>query len=89
MKISICILSLWNLFTFLLMGLDKRKSMKGRWRISEKALLICTFAMGGLGCLCGAFVFHHKTSKWKFRILLPLGLLLNLGLLLWLWVDLP
>lgn len=88
MKIWAGLFLTWNLMTFLFMGLDKHKAIKGKRRISEKALLICTFAMGGLGCLCAAIVFHHKTSKWKFRILLPLGTLLNLGVFFWVWNSL-
>ncbi|MBR0596977.1 DUF1294 domain-containing protein [Sinanaerobacter chloroacetimidivorans] len=85
MKYAIYILAGWNLITFLIMGLDKYKSSHGKWRISEQTLLNCSFAMGGLGCLLGALIFHHKTSKWKFRIFLPIGLLFNLSVIYLIW----
>lgn len=69
---------IWNLFTFLQMGMDKRKAVKERQRISEKTLLLSAFCMGAVGSGAGMLVFHHKTKKWKFRILVPLALAVNL-----------
>lgn len=34
---------IWNLFTFLQMGMDKRKAVKEKQRISEKTLLLWLF----------------------------------------------
>lgn len=72
----------WNVFSFLLMGLDKLKSVRGSWRIRESSLLLAAFAMGGLGCLLGSYAFRHKSRKLKFRILLPAAALVNGGVLL-------
>lgn len=72
-------LFIWNLMTFFLMGIDKYKSSRGYWRVRESTLLICAFLMGGLGCWLGAFVFRHKSKKIKFRILLPVAWVFNLG----------
>lgn len=85
MKESACILVLWNAITFMLMAIDKYKAVRGKWRISESALLTAAFAMGGFGGLLGAIVFHHKTRKWKFRILLPVALLFNISLIFLIW----
>ena len=70
---------IWNLFTFLQMGMDKRKAVKEKQRISEKTLLLSAFFMGAVGSGAGMLVFHHKTKKWKFRILVPLALAVNLA----------
>lgn len=67
----------WNLFVLLLYGADKWKAKHGRWRISEAALLGTAFCMGGAGALLGMLLFRHKTRKWKFRILVPLFLLIQ------------
>ena len=75
-----------NGMAFLLMGLDKYKSIKGRWRIKESTLLAVAFAMGGIGSLAGSLVFRHKTRKPKFRILLPAAVLLNLAVI-WLVLE--
>ena len=77
----IAVLLVWNLIAFLIMGLDKRKAVKDKRRISEKTLLGCGFLMGAAGVGAGMLVFHHKTLKWKFRILVPLALVLNLAIL--------
>lgn len=74
-------LFIWNLMTFFLMGIDKFRSRRGYWRVRESTLLICAFLMGGLGCWLGAFVFRHKSKKIKFRILLPVAWVFNLGVI--------
>ena len=72
---------IWNLFTFLQMGMDKRKAVKEKQRISEKTLLLSACFMGAVGSGAGMLVFHHKTKKWKFRILVPLALAVNLAVI--------
>ena len=75
-KIAGCVLAIFNLFTFLLYGIDKRKAVHHKWRIPERVLILCAFLGGAAGALLGMLLFHHKTRKWKFRILVPLALLL-------------
>lgn len=60
-----------NLTGFLMMGIDKRKAVRGRWRISEFHLFIPAFLGGGAGCLIGMYFFHHKTHKPRFCIGMP------------------
>jgi uncharacterized membrane protein YsdA (DUF1294 family) len=67
----------WNLITFLVMGVDKRKAVKGRRRISESSLLALAFVLGAPGILTGMMVFRHKTKKVLFLILVPLALITN------------
>ncbi len=69
---------LWNLAVFLLYGIDKRKAQTGARRVPEKTLLGCAFLLGGLGAFAGMFCFRHKTRHTRFRILLPLALVLSL-----------
>ena len=85
MKELLLVLAIWNLVAFALMAADKYKAARGKWRISESALLTAAFAMGGIGSLLGSIVFHHKTRKWKFRILLPVSVLFNLSLAFLVW----
>ena len=42
-------LIIWNVIVFLTYGIDKLKAIKNGWRISEKALLMLAFCMGGVG----------------------------------------
>lgn len=68
----------YNLIVALIYGVDKWKSTHDRWRISEKALLIFAFLLGAVGAVMGMIWFNHKTAKMKFRLLVPLALVLNL-----------
>lgn len=67
----------FNIFTFLLFGLDKAMAKKKGFRVPEIVLLLCSFFFGGAGALFGMVVFNHKTSKMKFRIFVPLFFWLN------------
>lgn len=70
---------LWNFISFLMMGVDKHRSKKGRWRISEKTLILSAFFFGGIGSFMGMKVFRHKTKHWYFRLLLPFFALLQIS----------
>lgn len=79
----------WNLVVFILYGVDKAKAKRGSRRIPEKALLWCAFLLGGVGGMAGMLVFRHKTRHTKFRVLLPVALILTLaavGAYLWFYV---
>ena len=71
------ILVIWNIVTFLIYGLDKRKAQKGSMRISEKTLITVAFLMGGIGAFAGMRFFRHKTDKPKFK-LVPLTMVLDI-----------
>ena len=81
MKLFVEVLLLWNVITFLMMGIDKRRSIKNKRRISEKTLILSSFFMGATGTCLGTVVFHHKTRKIKFRTLLPLSLVINIAVI--------
>ncbi len=81
-KYIFLILLIWNIITFVMMGIDKRQAVKDGWRISEKTLLSSAFVMGAVGSILGSIVFHHKTQKPKFKILLPVALVINLAIII-------
>ena len=72
-----------NIIGFLIMWLDKRKAIKGSWRIPEKTLFIITAIGGGIGTTAGMFVFRHKTKKLNFLIGLPLITILEIILMIY------
>lgn len=72
----------WNAFVYLLYGLDKWKAKRGAWRIPEFWLILPAFFMGSLGALFGMIHFNHKTKKMKFRLLVPLAFVVNVGVIL-------
>ena len=77
MEILLYIVIFWNVAVLLLYGLDKYKSVRKKRRIQEKTLLQCAFFMGGAGAIFGMVLFHHKTAKKKFTLLVPLAILVN------------
>lgn len=40
----------WNLVVLVMYGVDKRKAIKGNWRISEKTLLLSALFLGRARC---------------------------------------
>lgn len=69
-NIIIYLLSI-NLLGLLIMYIDKKKAKYGRWRISEKTLLIIALLGGSIGTMIGMRLFRHKTQKLKFTLGFP------------------
>ena len=67
-----------NVLAFVMYGIDKRKAVKGRWRISEAALLAVAALGGSLGSLLAMELFRHKTKHKKFTIGVRLLLVLHI-----------
>ena len=65
-----------NIITFIIYGIDKYKSIKNKYRISENTLIILPILGGPIGAIFGMITFHHKTKKIKFIILIPMILLI-------------
>ena len=79
--IALVVITVMNLVSFALMGIDKRRARRGAWRISERALFMTTACFGGLGGVLGMKVFHHKTQHWYFRVFFPVLLVLQIAIL--------
>ena len=71
-------LAVINIVAFVAFGLDKRRAKREEWRIPERTLLVLAFLGGGLGAVLGMLAFRHKTRKLRFRILVPIALVLSL-----------
>ena len=72
-------LLLVNLWAFALMGLDKRRAKKDKWRIRERTLFLPVLLGGGVGGILGMKVFRHKTKHWYFHFGFPAILILELA----------
>ena len=81
MKYFLILLLVWNVFVFILYGLDKYKAKKSLRRTPEKYLLLSSFLMGAPAAIFAIVIFNHKTSKMKFRILVPLFVVINILIL--------
>lgn len=70
-------LAIINIVSFSIMGIDKTKSKKHKYRISENMLIGLSVFGGAVGLLIGMVVFKHKTSKNKFYIGVPILYIVN------------
>lgn len=70
--IIIGVLIIMNLLGYISMWADKRRAIKGKYRISEKALFIIAISGGSLGSILGMNQFRHKTKHWYFKYGMPL-----------------
>ena len=86
-EIILIYLLIINLVAFYLYWNDKRRAKKGRWRIPENTLLLLALIGGSIGALFGMKVFRHKTKHWKFKILVPLFLILQIALAVYLYLK--
>ena len=75
-QIAVIYLIVINILGFLVMGLDKHKAKMADRRIPENTLFMFTILGGGVGTIAGMYVFHHKTKKMKFKVGMPLILIL-------------
>lgn len=74
----------WNIIVMLIYGIDKLLAKSHKNRISEATLLVCALFGGGVGAMFGMVLFNHKTSKMKFRILVPLIIVAEVVGMYWL-----
>ncbi|MFW8645371.1 DUF1294 domain-containing protein [Rhizobium beringeri] len=77
-----------NLLVFSIYFMDKQAARHGRWRISERTLLILALIGGSLGALAAQQLLRHKTRKEPFRSILAAILILH-GALIALMAFLP
>ncbi|KAB3530197.1 DUF1294 domain-containing protein [Alkaliphilus serpentinus] len=71
-----------SLLSFFMMGLDKIRAKKVLHRIPEKLLFLLAFMGGAIGILIGMVTFHHKISKKKFVLGIPILYIMN-KLVIW------
>ena len=75
----------WTIIAFVLMGVDKWKAQHESWRIPEKTLFLSAILGGSLGSLAGMYLFRHKTQHRTFTIGMPLILIVQIALVLFLY----
>jgi len=84
--VVLAIVAVWNIITFAFYAADKRKAEKKQWRISEATLIGIAFIMGAFGAFLGMRILRHKTQHIKFKVLVPLALLLNIAAIVLMFV---
>lgn len=76
-----------NILGIVFMGIDKRRAKAGRWRIPEGTLILIAFLGGSIGIYLGLKIFHHKTRHFKFKVIVPVLLLIQATLIAWLFSN--
>lgn len=71
MREFILYISVVNVITFIIYGIDKLKAKEHWWRISEFTLLLLAIVGGSVGAWFGMKFFHHKTLHKKFKYGVP------------------
>ena len=75
-------LGIVNIIGFILMGVDKSKAKRRKWRIPEATLFLVAAIGGSVGSIIGMYTFRHKTKHWYFVVRMPVILLIQVVVLL-------
>ena len=76
-----------NITSFLSYGIDKYKAKKGQWRISEATLLTMAAIGGSIGAWAGMRLWHHKTMHKKFKYGIPVIIIFQVALAVYLLTN--
>ena len=79
-------LSAMSLLAFVCYVSDKRKAVRGAWRIKERVLLGLSFFGGAVGGWTAMYLVRHKIRKWYFHAVNFLGILWQAALAVVLFV---
>ena len=73
-----------NIVGFILMGVDKQKAVKQKYRIPERTFWIIALLGGAPGTYIGMQRYSHKTKHKSFTIGMPIFIILNFFLFFYL-----
>ncbi len=76
-----------NILGFASMGIDKRKAQRSAYRIPEATLFAIALMGGSLGSVIGMNLFRHKTKHWYFKWGMPIILVLQIALAVFLFLS--
>lgn len=88
-KVVVAYLIMVNIVAFALMGIDKYKAKKNRWRIPERTLFLSAAVGGSIGAMYGMHLFRHKTKHKSFLFGMPAILALQLLVVIALFLFTP
>ena len=72
-----------NIAGFAVCAADKRAAVHNRRRVRESTLFALALIGGAAGVYIAMLAFRHKTRKIKFSVLIPIVLLAQAALILW------
>ena len=74
-----------SLFTIVFTVKDKKRAIKNEWRVKEKTLFILALLGGGLAEYLTMKAIRHKTKHKRFMIGLPVIMILQLAIALYIY----
>ncbi len=77
MKVFLGYLLIVNCITYIVFAIDKRRAVRGKWRIPESTLFGLALLGGSIGGMLAMQICRHKTKHWSFRLGLPMILLMQ------------
>lgn len=84
MKLFAIYLAVMNVIGVAVMWSDKKRARLHRWRIPEKVLFGVSLLGGSVGTWAGMYLFRHKTKHWYFVGGMPLILVCQAALAIYL-----
>lgn len=87
-KLLIIYLIIMNVIGLVVMGIDKYRAIRDKWRIPEKTLFLVSLLGGSIGTWFGMYAFRHKTKHWYFVLGMPAILIAQIALAAWMYVRL-
>ena len=84
MELFVIYLAVMNVLGVAVMWSDKRRARLHRWRIPEKVLFGVSLLGGSAGTWAGMYLFRHKTKHWYFVVGMPLILVCQAALAIYL-----
>ena len=85
--IMLCIFGAISVVTFILYAVDKRRAIQKRWRIPEATLIGFSMLGGAMGGYLAMHAVRHKTKHGYFHFFNILGLIWQIGLLIFLVIK--
>jgi len=85
-KLLLLYLIIVNFICLLLFFVDKKRAQSGRYRIRERDLFLWALVGGAPGGWLGMYLFRHKTRHFKFKFGFPLIILLQLGIIYYIYL---
>ena len=79
MQAALIAYAVLSVVTFVTYGWDKRRARVGGRRVPERTLHLLALLGGVAGAWLGMRVFHHKTKKIVFVLVMALAALLHAG----------
>ena len=84
MKLFAIYLAVMNVIGVAVMWSDKKRARLHRWRIPKKVLFGVSLLGGSAGTWAGMYLFRHKTKHWYFVAGMPLILVCQAALAIYL-----